>query len=63
MKDLDNGNATRLARKYGDAGYGWIPYDYVFKNIAMDFWLLLNMDWIASAILCKRQQITNDQSS
>ena len=53
MKDLDNANATRLARKYGDAGYGWIPYEYVLKNIAMDFWSLLNIGWIASAIVCE----------
>jgi C1A family cysteine protease len=31
---------------FGDAGYGWIPYDYVLKNIAMDFWSLMKMGWI-----------------
>jgi C1A family cysteine protease len=31
---------------FGNAGYGWIPYDYVLKNIAMDFWSLLNLRWI-----------------
>jgi C1A family cysteine protease len=33
---------------FGDAGYGWIPYDYVLNNIAMDFWSLLDMRWIDS---------------
>jgi C1A family cysteine protease len=31
---------------FGDAGYGWIPYDYVLKNLARDFWSLLNLGWI-----------------
>jgi C1A family cysteine protease len=31
---------------FGDAGYGWIPYDYVLQNRAMDFWSLINMGWI-----------------
>ena len=33
---------------FGDGGYGWIPYDYVLNNIAMDFWSLLDMRWIDS---------------
>jgi len=33
---------------FGDSGYGWIPYDYVLNNIAMDFWSLLDMRWIDS---------------
>jgi C1A family cysteine protease len=31
---------------WGNAGYGWIPYDYVLKNLAMDFWSLLKMEWV-----------------
>lgn len=31
---------------WGDAGYGWIPYKYVADKLAMDFWSLLNIDWI-----------------
>jgi len=31
---------------WGDAGYGWMPYDYVLRGIAMDFWSLLGMKWI-----------------
>jgi C1A family cysteine protease len=31
---------------WGDNGYGWMPYDYALKNVAMDFWSLLNMEWI-----------------
>lgn len=31
---------------WGDHGYGWLPYEYVLKGFAMDFWSLLNMEWI-----------------
>jgi len=31
---------------WGDAGYGWMPYDYVLKGVAMDFWSLLKMEWL-----------------
>ncbi len=29
---------------WGQAGYGWLPYDYVLKAVAMDFWSLLKME-------------------
>jgi len=31
---------------WGDNGYGWMPYDYVLKKVALDFWSLLDMKWI-----------------
>jgi C1A family cysteine protease len=31
---------------WGDAGYGWLPYDYVLNRLAMDFWSLSSMHWI-----------------
>lgn len=31
---------------WGDQGYGWIPYEYVLRNIAMDFWSLISMAWV-----------------
>lgn len=31
---------------WGDKGYGWLPYDYVLKKLALDFWSLLSMEWI-----------------
>jgi C1A family cysteine protease len=33
---------------WGDEGYGWIPYEYVLNNLAMDFWSLLGLDWVDS---------------
>jgi C1A family cysteine protease len=31
---------------WGNAGYGWIPYEYVLQNLAMDFWSLMTMAWV-----------------
>jgi C1A family cysteine protease len=31
---------------WGDKGYGWLPYDYVLKGLAVDWWSLLKNDWI-----------------
>ncbi len=31
---------------WGDKGYGWLPYEYVLKTLAMDFWSLFKMDWV-----------------
>ena len=32
--------------KWGDNGYGYLPYDYVLSQFASDFWSLLNMGWV-----------------
>jgi len=31
---------------WGSAGYGWLPYDYVLKGLANDWWTLVKADWI-----------------
>lgn len=31
---------------WGDAGYGWLPYEYVLKGLATDWWSLLKNEWI-----------------
>ena len=31
---------------WGDHGYGWLPYDYVLKGLAEDWWSLLKNEWI-----------------
>lgn len=31
---------------WGDEGYGWLPYDYVLKGLAVDWWSLLKNEWI-----------------
>jgi len=32
--------------EWGDKGYGWLPYDYVLKGLAVDWWSLLKNEWI-----------------
>lgn len=34
---------------WGEDGYGWLPYAYVLKRLALDFWSLLSMDWVDTA--------------
>jgi C1A family cysteine protease len=31
---------------WGLGGYGWLPYDYVLKGLAGDWWVLLKNEWI-----------------
>jgi len=31
---------------WGDHGYGWLPYEYVLRGLAADWWVLLKGDWI-----------------
>jgi C1A family cysteine protease len=32
---------------WGEAGYGWLPYDYISRGLAQDFWVLIKADWLA----------------
>jgi len=31
---------------WGSGGYGWLPYEYVLKGLAVDWWSLLKTEWI-----------------
>jgi C1A family cysteine protease len=31
---------------WGDAGYGWLPYAYVERELAVDWWSLIKAKWI-----------------
>jgi C1A family cysteine protease len=31
---------------WGEEGYGWLPYEYVLKGLAEDFWSILKQEWI-----------------
>ena len=33
---------------WGDAGYGYLPYDYVLKGLAVDCWSMIKGEWVAS---------------
>jgi C1A family cysteine protease len=31
---------------WGDNGYGWLPYDYVLKGLAVDWWALMSQNYV-----------------
>jgi C1A family cysteine protease len=31
---------------WGDAGYGWLPYEYILKSLAVDWWSIVKSEWI-----------------
>ena len=31
---------------WGSSGYGWLPYEYVLKQLADDWWSLLKNEWV-----------------
>jgi C1A family cysteine protease len=33
-------------KEWGEGGYGWLPYEYVLKGLAEDFWSVLKKEWI-----------------
>ncbi len=35
---------------WGDAGYGWLPYEYVKKGLAEDFWSVLKKEWVDTGV-------------
>jgi C1A family cysteine protease len=35
---------------WGAAGYGWLPYDYVLRSLAVDWWSMLKGEWVATGV-------------
>lgn len=33
---------------WGESGYGWLPYEYVMRGLAVDWWSLLKNEWVNS---------------
>ena len=31
---------------WGSGGYGWLPYEYVMKGLAVDWWSLIKNEWV-----------------
>ncbi len=30
---------------WGDKGYGWLPYEYVLRGLAVNWWVLIKKEW------------------
>ncbi len=35
---------------WGENGYGWLPYEYVLKGLAEDFWSILKKEWADTGV-------------
>jgi C1A family cysteine protease len=35
---------------WGDKGYGWLPYDYVTRGLAVDWWTLIKNDYVKTDV-------------
>lgn len=54
VRNKDDGSETRgalLVRNswgpgWGERGYGWLPYEYVLRGLAEDFWSVLKKEWL-----------------
>lgn len=44
--------------QWGEKGYGWLPYDYILKGIALDWWSILKQEWVDTGIFVTQE--TND---
>jgi C1A family cysteine protease len=31
---------------WGEHGYGWLPYDYVSRGLATDWWSMIKNEWV-----------------
>lgn len=31
---------------WGESGYGWLPYEYVLRGLAVDWWSLIKAEWV-----------------
>jgi len=34
---------------WGEEGYGWLPYDYILRGLAEDFWSVIKKEWVDAA--------------
>jgi C1A family cysteine protease len=33
-------------KEWGDGGYGYLPYDYVLRGLAVDWWAMTKQEWV-----------------
>ncbi len=54
-------------KAWGQRGYGWLPYEYVLRGLAVDWWVLVNAEWMDTDQFRESEQAarasTNGESS
>jgi C1A family cysteine protease len=33
-------------KEWGEEGYGWLPYEFILRGLAEDFWSILKKEWV-----------------
>ncbi len=46
QEEATTANARVRLAEWGDKGYGWLPYEYVLKELAEDWWTLIDSKWV-----------------
>jgi C1A family cysteine protease len=46
------------SRGWGEKGFGWIPYEFVRRGHARDFWALIRSDWVDSGQFQLRRTVS-----
>jgi C1A family cysteine protease len=36
--------------EWGVGGYGWLPYEFILKGLAVDWWVVLKSEWIDTGV-------------
>ncbi len=47
-------------RQWGEDGYGWLPYSYVLRGLAIDAWTLLERRWLRSGEFSLPERMADD---
>jgi C1A family cysteine protease len=40
-------------RRWGQDGYGWLPYEYAASGLAQDWWTLINAGWVDTGVFTR----------
>jgi C1A family cysteine protease len=40
---------------WGEGGYGWLPYEYVLRSVAVDWWSLIKSEWVDTGLFGLKQ--------